>query len=194
MGTTCFLINTRQTTREVIEREHKQGFIAGERHGFDFEYLTMRGATGYGIMYRQDKDTAEKTFFGIVFKTGRHRTAYRGQVEFCIKEITEDMGPVQSDAPKKMLDMLDKLAPNPQGYAKEWRERCRTRLTYKAKARKPVAGERVQYNGVTYTLTSPFAPRLGWYVRDQFGASYRMSARILAECMRRPSQCFNEGE
>ncbi len=194
MGTTCFLISTAETTREVIERENKQAFIAGERHGFDFEYLTMKGATGYGIMYRQDKDTAEKIFFGIVFKTGRHRTAYRGQVEFCIKEITEGMGPVQSDAPKKMLDMLDKLAPNPQGYAKEWRERCRANLASKGKTRKPVAGERVQYNGVTYTLTSPLAPRLGWYVRDQFGAGYRMSARILAECMRRPSQCFNEGE
>lgn len=178
MGTTCFLINTRQTTREVIERENKQTFIAGERHGFDFEYLTMKGATGYGIMYRQDKDTGEKIYFGIVFKTSRHRTAYRGSVEFCIKEIEESMGPVQSNAPKKMLDLLDKLAPEPEGYAKDWRERCRANLASKGKTRKPKAGERVKYNGVFYTLLRPAGPRRGWHVEaEETGKHYRMKAK-----------------
>lgn len=186
MGTTCFLISKHQTTREVIERENKQTFIAGERTGFDFEYLTMRGATGYGVMYRQDKDTGEKVYFGIVFKTSRHRTAYRGQVEFCIKEITESMGPVQSNAPKKMLDMLDKLAPEPNGYAKEWRERCRANLASKGKTRKPVAGDRVNYGGVFYILLRPAGQRRGWHVKaEDTGMHYRMKANQVAVALAR---------
>lgn len=185
MGTTCFLISTAEKTKSVIEREHRQQFIAGERHGFDFDYLTMKGATGYGIMHRQDKDTGEKKHFGIIFKTSRHRTQRTGTVEFCIKEITEDMGPVQTNAPAKMLDLLDKLAPNPTGYAAEWRARCRENLKAKPKT-KPKAGDRVTYNGTAYTLISPRGPRKGWTVSTDNGARYRMNARQLSEAMRRP--------
>ena len=188
MGTTCFHINTRQKTKDVIEREHIQNFIQGERHGFGFEYLTMRGATGYGIMYRQDKDTSNKTYFGIVFKTSRHRTAYKGTVEFCIKEITEDMGPCQSDAPKKMLDLLDKLAPEPRGYAADWRKSCREKLAKKKeKTREPKAGERVTYGDINYTLIRPYAPRRGWQVKNDEGFIYRMNARQLSAALRNPA-------
>jgi hypothetical protein len=198
MGTTCFLISTCQTTKDVIEREHRQQYIAGERHGFDFEYLTMKGSTGYGVMYRQDKDTGRRTYFGIVFKTSRHRTAHRGMVEFCIKEITESMGPVQSSAPKKMLDILDVLAPNPEGYAAQWRQSCRDNLANRVKPRKPQVGERVEYGGVCYTLIQPYWARRGWQVKDDFGAVYRMGARQLCAALRNPvpekAQPTTEGE
>ena len=186
MGTTCFLISTAEKTKSVIEREHRQQFIAGERHGFDFDYLTMKGATGYGIMHRQDKDTGEKKHFGIVFKTSRHRTGHPGSTEFCIKEITEDMGPVQTDAPARMLDMLDKLAPNPTGYAAQWREACREALKAKPKT-KPTAGQRVTYNKTAYTLFSPAGARKGWIVHTDTGERYRMNARQLAQALRQPA-------
>ena len=188
MGTTCFLINTRQTTKAAIEQHERQQYEPGHRHGFDFEYLTMKGSTGYGVMYRQDKDSGQKTYFGIVFKTSRHKTEHWGMSEFCIKEISEDMGPVQTDAPAKMLDMLDRLAPDPKGYAKQWREQCRetiARKRSKPKA-KPTEGQRVTYNGAAYTLISPRGPRRGWTVSTDNGARYRMNARQVSEALREP--------
>lgn len=186
MGTTCYLINTRQATKATIERDQNQQYIAGERHGFGFDYLTMKGATGYGIMHRQDKDTGEKKHFGIVFKTSRHKTKHWGMSEFCIKEITEDMGPVQESAPAKMLDLLDKLAPNPKGYAEQWRKACRDNLKKKPKA-KPVAGQRVTYNGTAYTLLTAAAPRKGWKVSNDAGEVFRMSARQLNQALAAPA-------
>jgi hypothetical protein len=186
MGTTCYLINTRQTTKAAIEQHERQTYTPGERHGFDFDYLTMKGATGYGIMHRQDKDTGEKIHFGIVFKTSRHKTHHSGMSEFCIKEISEDMGPYQTDAPAKMLDMLDKLAPNPTGYAAQWRAACRENLKAKPKA-KPAAGQRVTYNGKVYTLERPAGPRKGWRVSTDTGEVYRMNARQVAEALRAPA-------
>jgi len=187
MGTTCYLINTRQTTKATIERDQSQQYIAGERHGFGFDYLTMKGATGYGIMHRQDKDTGQKIHFGIVFKTSRHKTDHWGMSEFCIKEITEDMGPVQTDAPAKMLDMLDRLAPDPKGYAKQWREQCRETIARKRTPKaKPAAGQRVIYNNTAYTLSHPAGARKGWIVHSDTGARYRMNAQQVAQALRAP--------
>lgn len=188
MGTTCYLINTRQTSKATIERDQSQQYIAGERHGFGFDYLTMKGATGYGIMHRQDKDTGEKKHFGIVFKTSRHKTTNWGMSEFCIKEISEDMGPVQTDAPAKMLDMLDKLAPNPEGYAAQWRTACRETIARKRTPKvKPVTGKRVTYNKTNYTLFGPAGARRGWIVHSDTGERYRMNARQLAQALRAPA-------
>jgi hypothetical protein len=187
MGTTCYLINTRQTTKATIERDQTQQYIAGERHGFAFDYLTMKGATGYGIMHRQDKDTGQKTHFGIVFKTSRHKTKHWGMSEFCIKEITEDMGPVQTDAPAKMLDLLDRLAPDPQGYAAQWRKDCRETIARnKTPKAKPAAGQRVTYNKTAYTLSHPAGPRKGWIVHSDSGERYRMNARQVSQALRAP--------
>jgi len=187
MGTTCYLINASQTTKATIERDQTQTPIPGERHGFGFDYLVMKGATGYGIMHRQDKDTGEKTHFGIVFKTSRHKTNHSGMTEFCVKEITEDMGPVQTDAPAKMLDMLDRLAPNPTGYAADWRKACRETIARKKKPKaKPAAGQRVTYGGQAYTLSHPAGPRKGWIVHSDMGARYRMNAQQVNQALRAP--------
>ena len=187
MGTTCYLINTSQTTKAAIERDQTQTLIPGERSGFAFDYLVMKGSTGYGIMHRQDKDTLEKKHFGIVFQTSRHKTSHWGMTEFCIKEITEDMGPVKKDAPAKMLDMLDRLAPDPTGYAAEWREACRETIARKkAPKAKPAAGQRVTYNSQNYTLSHPAGPRKGWIVHSDTGARFRMNAQQVSQALRAP--------
>ena len=188
MGTTCFLINTSQTTKAAIEQHERQQYEPGNRHGFDFDYLTMKGATGYGIMHRQDKDTGKKIHFGIVFKTSRHKTSHWGMSEFCIKEITEDMGPHQTDAPAKMLDMLDELAPNPTGHAADWRKACRETIERKRTPKaKPAAGQRVTYNKTAYTLSHPAGARKGWIVHTDTGERYRMNARQVAAALRAPA-------
>jgi hypothetical protein len=188
MGTTCFFINTSKTTKQAIEEHEGQTLIEGERPGFGFEYLTTKGATGYGIMYRQDPHTMEKKHFGIVFKTSRHRCNIQGMSEFCIKEIEEGAGPYQIDAPAKMLDMLDKLAPNPTGYAEQWRKSCREKIAQRnaTKKAKPAAGQRVIYGGIEYTLISPAGPRRGWRVSSPTGQIYRMNAHQLGQAKPAP--------
>ncbi len=188
MGTTCFFINTSKTTKQAIEEHEGQALIEGERPGFGFEYLTTKGATGYGVMYRQDPHTLEKKHFGIVFKTSRHRCGIQGMSEFCIKEIEESAGPYQIDAPAKMLDMLDKLAPNPTGYAEQWRKSCREKIEQSKtkKKAKPAAGQRVIYGGIEYSLISPAGPRRGWRVLSPTGQIYRMNAQQLAQAKPAP--------
>lgn len=186
MGTTCFLINTSKTTKQAIEEHESQRLIEGERPGFGFEYLTMRGATGYGIMYRQDPHTLEKKHFGIVFKTSRHRCSAEGMTEFCIKEIEESMGPYQIDAPAKMLNMLDTLAPDPVGHAAQWRKSCREKISAKTTKAKPAAGQRVIYGGIEYALLTPAGPRRGWRVSSPTGQIYRMNAHQLQQATTAP--------
>jgi hypothetical protein len=107
--------------------------------------------------------------------------------EFCIKEISEDMGPYQTDAPAKMLDMLDKLAPNPTGHAAQWRKECRETIARnKAPKAKPAAGQRVTYNGKAYTLSHPAGPRKGWIVHSDTGERYRMNARQVSQALNAP--------
>jgi hypothetical protein len=189
MGTTCFLINTSKTTQQAIRDHEESTLIEGERPGFGFEYLTTKGATGYGVMYRQDPHTMEKKYFGIVFKTSRHRCEAEGMSEFCIKEIEESMGPYQIDAPAKMLDMLDKLAPNPTGYAEKWRKSCREKIEQSrtTKKAKPAAGQRVIYGGIEYNLIEPAGPRRGWRVSSPTGQVYRMNARQLGQAKPGPA-------
>jgi hypothetical protein len=50
---------------------------------------------------------------------------------FGYKDMTEHMGPVESECPERILRRLTPLteAEDPQGWARAWRERCRAHLT-----------------------------------------------------------------
>jgi hypothetical protein len=86
-----------------------------------------------------------------------------------------------------MLDMLDRLAPDPKGYAKQWREQCRETIARKkAPKAKPAAGQRVTYNGKAYTLSGPAGARRGWFVHTDTGERYRMNAQQVAQALRAP--------
>jgi hypothetical protein len=99
--------------------------------------------------------------------------------------MTEDMGPNYYDAPAKMLDMLDKLAPNPPGqYAAGWRQACRDRIAAKKARTVWQAGDRVQYGREAYTLKRPAGPRRGWIVTHASGLDYRLPARALSNARR----------
>ena len=118
MGWTEFADRPDLSRAEMIRRELSQEPTADNPRAWGFEYITERGSTVYAVGW-SDAPDRERRYFGVICLTSR-RNGY-----FAYKDMTEDMGPYQCDAPVKMLDMLDRLAPNPTGHAAEWRKKCR---------------------------------------------------------------------
>lgn len=179
MGWTEFRDFPELSRAEIIRRELSQAPTPDNPRAWGFEYITERGSTVYAIGW-SDAPDRERVYFGLVCLTSRHRSEYFGRA-FSYKDMTEDMGPHAYDAPLKMLDMLDKLAPNPPGqYAAKWRQACRDRIAAKRNRTQWKAGDRVEFGRTSYKLNSPAGPRRGWYVTDEAtGCNYRMPAQHL---------------
>ena len=114
--------------------------------------------------------------------------------EFCYKDMCERCGPNAANAPKRLIDKLDKLAPiDPNDdsigakWAREWRARCRANASAKANRFKPVKGAIVRFGDsvAEYELTESAGLRRGWYVRMVGGSGmlYRASAKQLAKAI-----------
>lgn len=146
MGWTSYQDNPELSRAEMIRREFTQQPTEKNPHAFGFEFITERGATVYAIMWHDAPETPRK-YFGIVFLTTR-RTTDRWGREFSYKDIEETCGPHYYDAPLKMIDQLDTLAPNPAGYAAGWREAVRQHHAHKrekAKARRAALARFAQF-------------------------------------------------
>lgn len=179
MGWTEFMDSPQLSRVEMIRRELSQEPNA-EGRAWGFEYMTERGSTVYAVGW-SDAPGRDRLYFGVVCLTSRHRSPDFGRA-FSYKDITEDMGPYQIDAPAKMLDMLDRLAPNPNEHAKNWRQKCREKIEAKKTRTEWKAGDRVEYGRTTYRLDTPAGPRKGWRVTDEAtGCTYRMTAHQLAK-------------
>lgn len=176
MGWTSFA-DTGETTGAICTREFTDTNPAGDR--WSVVDQSTRGAVWYAIG-RLDRVGQPPVFYGLVWLTSRKRG------EFSYKDMTEDMGPFYWDCPARLLDQLDKLAPNPGQSALNWREKCREKLANKRKpARDFSPGEIVQFGaGRLFELVKPAGPRLGWIVRlaNQPGSmTYRATARQMAQ-------------
>lgn len=177
MGWTEFMDSPHLSRAEIIRKELSQEPTADNPRAWGFEYITERGGTVYAIGW-SDAPDRPRYYFGLVCLTSR-RGGY-----FSYKDMSEDMGPYKYDAPAKMLDMLDRLAPNPPGYAIEWRKKCRQHQADKKARTVWKAGDRVQYGLDTYTLQREAGPRRGWIVTHDSGLYYRLPARALAHARR----------
>lgn len=174
MGWTEFLDSPHLTLSEIIRRELSQDPTPDNPRAWGFEYIAERGSTVYAIGW-SDAPDRPRYYFGLVCLTSR-RGGY-----FSYKDMTEDMGPYRYDAPVKMLDLLDKLAPNPIGHAASWRAKCREHQANKKARAVWKAGDRIEYGKEAYTLKREAGPRRGWIVTmDKSGLDYRIPARALS--------------
>ena len=179
MGWTEFTDRPDLSRAEMIRRELSQDPTPENPRAWGFEYITERGSTVYAIGWSDAPDRPRK-YFGLVCLTRRFKSNWCGRA-FSYKDMTEDVGPYAYDAPAKMLDMLDRLAPNPTGYAAEWRKKCRERIDAQKTRTVWKAGDRVNNGRAVYVLIEPAGPRKGWRVYDEAtGARYRMPAAQLA--------------
>lgn len=126
MGWTTFRDHTPSESRaDIISREFTQAATANNPNAWGFESISTRGAIVYAIMYR-DTPNQPRAYFGVVFITERKGGS------FGYKDMGEDCGPHYYEAPLAMIDKLDKLAPNPGGYATGWRAAVRQHHARKA--------------------------------------------------------------
>jgi hypothetical protein len=184
MGWTFFADwNKRESRADIIRREFEHGPSEKNPWAYGFEYITERGSTVYAVMYRENpSEGIGRRYFGVVFLTQRKRG------EFGYKDVEESCGPYETDAPLKMVDMLDKLAPNPGGYAEKWRAAVRERHAKKRARPKLAAGMRVALGPSDGRVYELLAPRVswrgraaGWHVVEvATGTRYRMSAQHAA--------------
>lgn len=178
MGWTSFLDNRELSTGAMCTREFTDTNPAGDR--WSVVDQSTRGSVWYAIG-RVDRVGQPPVFYGLVWLTSRKRG------EFAYKDMTECMGPFYYDCPARLLDQLDRLAPNAPQSALDWRAQCRAKIAAKrAPKRKLAPGQIVQFGaGRLFELIKPAGPRLGWFVKlaNQPGSmTYRANARQIANC------------
>lgn len=176
MGWTSFSDNG-LSTGEICTREFTDTNPAGDR--WSVVDQSTRGSVWYAIG-RLDRVGQPPVFYGLVWLTSR-----RGG-QFAYKDMTECMGPFYWDCPARLLDQLDKLAPNAPESALNWRAKCRAKLAAKRKPKPQFApGQIVQFGaGRLFELVKPAGPRLGWIVKlaNQPGSmTYRATARQMSQ-------------
>lgn len=183
MGWTSFMDNAGLSIDAMLKRE----WNATGDNGATFTIVdsATRGNEWYAIVEckRPDKPPV---YDGLVCLVKRSKRTG----EFCYKDMGERCGPNAANAPKRLIDKLDNLAPidpNDEGmgakWAREWRARCRANAAAKANRLKPAKGLIVRFgaNASLFELVAPAGPRRGWYVRiaGTDGSLYRASAKQL---------------
>jgi hypothetical protein len=183
MGYTSFLDNASLKASDILTRE----LTGSNDSGASWEFIDK--ATKGNVFYAVCKFTApgnDPVFYGVIVQFSRSKG------EFGYKELTENCGPYSANAPVRMIDLLDKLAPidpldarQSAQWALTWRNKCRENAKRKPKT-KVKKGDIVKFSphGREFELISPAGPRRGWHVKvlGAFGSTYRASAYQVNRC------------
>ncbi len=128
--------------------------------------------------------SGEREVWGLICLV-RYNPRDREGLVFGYKDMSESMGPCESECPRRILDLLTATE---NTYALAWRERCRTRLSDRsARAAKPtpkpgdvvVLAEPILFrDGRTFSrfqaVSWPGRPRGGLVYRSELGGLYRI--------------------
>jgi hypothetical protein len=123
------------------------------------------GGTFYAAVRQRDSG---EVWALVVLTTGRPGA------RFGWKEMEEGMGPVESECPARILDLL---TPTEDEHALAWRQRCRERT---ARLAAVVAGARIEFEAEFLTPDGPYnrfevvSPRKGMF-RGPNGEVYRLA-------------------
>jgi hypothetical protein len=184
MGYTSFLDNASLKAADILTRE----LTGSNDSGASWEFIDK--ATKGNVFYAVCKFTAPNNapiFYGVVVQFSRSKG------EFGYKELTENCGPYSANAPIRMIDLLDKLAPidpldarQSAQWALKWRQKCRENAKRKPKTIVK-KGDIVKFSphGREFELISPAGPRRGWHVKvfGACGSTYRASAVQINRCI-----------
>lgn len=126
--------------------------------------------TYYGAVEKVELATGVRDVFAVIVLLSYSRDYYN----FGYKDMSEDMGPYQTDCPARILDLL---TPTTSQYANDWRRACRDKLARKAVAKKSQAaitvGTALNYAGVNYVVNMDLGRR-GYQVINPQGRVYRL--------------------
>lgn len=185
MGWTCYYDNVGLSIDDMMRRE----WNATGDNGAVFTIVdsATRGNEWYAIVECK-RPNAAPVYDGLVCLVKRSKRTG----EFCYKDMGERCGPNVANAPRRIIDKLDTLAPiDPNDddmgakWAREWRARCRANASAKAIAKQFSKGMIVKFHPTreSYELIESAGPRRGWHVRMVGGSGmlYRASARQLSK-------------
>ena len=155
-------------------------FARGMREDFEFVATGTVGRTFYAAVRKPDGEV-----FAVVNLLDRKGDSY---YNFGYKPMDESVGPVEHEAPRKVLEALTPLPPKPEGderdmweYARDWRRRAWKALEDREKQaafRKGLKrGDTVAVYGKTYTLVGKV--RRSWVGADKFGGRYRLPGKAM---------------
>lgn len=143
MGWTSFLANGRKPA-EILKDQFTHSSIRADgsiRTEWEVIDSSNRGRVWYAVIRTKNGgDGFTRHFCAIVLWSTKNG-------EFSFKDMSEDDMPYYYDAPRRILDILDKLSPNPTDNAKLWREKCRQKTAEKNPI-KPCAGMDISYGGL----------------------------------------------
>lgn len=138
MGWTSFEVTKGRKTADVIAEEFGSNYEIVEH--------ATKGRAFYAAVRR--KDTG-RTFAAVVLVNRRSNGRWAPTVEFAYKDQTESMGPVDAEAPAKVLDALDPVEDLYEGSSREWaakwRQRCRENIARREQAAQVTPGTRVRF-------------------------------------------------
>lgn len=137
MGWTGIYRNGRNSTADLLRRELSPRDHADPGAGVQDLAIVNRNVA-YAA-FRYPGPGAQCFAIVVLLKHSRD--------ELMFKDMDEFMGPNESECPKRILDLLTPLDPDddPNGYARVWRERCRTNLQRRATARALEPGDVVRF-------------------------------------------------
>lgn len=188
MGWTFFDDTANLKAADILTRE----LTGSNADGATWEFIdhATKGREFYAICKFTAPNNAP-IFYGVIVLFSRKKG------EFGYKEMSETCGPNAANAPVRIIDKLDKLAPidpadmvQSHKWARKWREACRTNAKRKPKTIvKP--GDIVKFspNGAEFELISPAGPRRGWHVKllgavgSTVRSVYRANARQINQCI-----------
>lgn len=137
--------------KQFLDREFTQ--INPEKTMWEIVISTMVGSVYYAVCQKTPVN-GPAVWFGMVVLTNSGDGA-KSHYNIGYKEMDESMSPVESDAPIRMIDFLDKMAPvDPNSYAGKWRARCRANAAAKKQ------GARLK-TGVLVKFEKPFTFNFG---------------------------------
>lgn len=115
MGWTFFHASGKPS--EILTREFTQ--TPSEKYPSEFQVIdqSIRGNVWYAVI--------QSNTFGIVRTYGMVCLWTLRKGEFGYKELGEDMAPFYYDAPLRIVNLLDRLSPNPSIQAINWRKNVR---------------------------------------------------------------------
>lgn len=182
MGWTFFNANG-QKPADILVREYTQpmqrpdGTLQTQWRVVDH---STRGNVWYAVIETTNPDGYKRHFGAIVLFSLKNG-------DFGHKDMDEFYGPYAANAPIRIVDLLDKLAPldpNAQDFgtqaAIKWRANCRANAAKPKRTYKK--GMRVELANFVYVLQSKAGARRGWYVTlEGHAMQYRMTAKQLAQ-------------
>lgn len=137
----------------------------------DYEYTVLDGGvvkfhTYYGAVQKVEKATGVREVFAVVILLSYYKNQYHN---FGYKDMCESMGPVQSECPARILNLLTETESE---YANEWRQRCWDNINSKKNRPKIIKDNILKYGGKEYKVLETLGRR-GYSVVCE-GVQYRM--------------------